>query len=189
MPDYSDFRTVRIAVNTDKSAAMDPPVPWHAGESLKLVVSGLPASADPDTLLLSLHDTTTPFGALLTPPAAWYAVPEVPGSYYASLDLATDEISDYLADTTPGDAKYARLYLADAEGVWLDVAVPLAPAPYLDQSAWPEPVSPYAQTAAVILKADLLAGITPILAMPTLTAAQREARLQALLNLLETLAT
>jgi hypothetical protein len=73
--------------------------------------------------------------------------------------------------------------------VWLDVAAPLAPAPYLDQDAWPEPESPYAQTAAVILKADLLAGITPILAMPTLTAAQREARMQALLELLETLAT
>lgn len=182
--DFSDFRTLRIRVNPDKSAVLEPPFRVNAGESLKVIVSGA-AGADVGTLLLSLHAKESPYTALVTPPAAWYAVPAEPGAFYASLDMATDAVDTLLADTGPGDEVVVRLYVADSGNVWADCDLPLTPAPYRDADTWPAPQPAFLTAASGVTKESLAAGVAAVKALPTLTAAQREARVQALLDLLD----
>lgn len=178
--DYSDFRTLHIRANPDKSAILEPTFHLNAGESLKVVLSGA-EGVDPSTLVLSLHGKEAPFPALVTPPSVWYPTPGNPGSYYASVDLSTSAVTSLLSGVIPGGEVLIRLYVADGSNVYVDCDVPLSPAPYRSAGTWPAPTSPFATENQVVLRSALHGALQEILAMPTLSAANREARLQSLI--------
>jgi len=182
-----DFRTLILRVDASiKSAVADGFQTLSAGDSVKVVLTNLPG-ATVGSLELFLFSKASPAVALVTPATSFAAVPGRHDSFYATLDLASAALTSAMSALEPGEPLVARLYVADANVVWADTDISIYPSPHLDQSSWPDPEAPFAREDDVILKADLLAGVTPIVAMPTLTAAQREARFEALLQLLSSL--
>jgi hypothetical protein len=199
--DASDgYRTLVLRVCTaTKSATLEGFQTLSQGDSLKLVLSEIPG-ADLDSLKAYLFSkgtrpvppATTPAAtspaALVTPATGFQVDPDTGTRLYATWDISSATLTTALQDLLAGEALTARLYVADDNAVWVDCDIGVLPAPHLAQVSWPDPEAPFARTDDIVLRADLLAGVTPIIAMPTLTASQREARLVALLTLLSTLA-
>ena len=184
-----DFRTVIFRVDASiKGAVADGFQTLSAGDSVKVVLTNLPG-ATVGSLELFLFSKASPAVALVTPATSFAAVPGRHDSFYATLDLASTALTSAMSGLEPGEPLVVRLYVADANVVWADTDVSIYPSPHLDQSSWPDPEAPFVREDDVILKADLLEGLAPILVMPTLTAAQREARFEALLQLLNDLTT
>ena len=181
-----DFRTLTLRANGDKSAVAEGFASLSQGDSVKLVLTNLPG-ADLASLTVYIFAKASPLVALITPATSFAAVPGRHDSFYASADISSSALTEALVALEPGDQLAARLYVADDNVGWADCDIGIYPAPHLAQVSWPAPEAPFARADAIILRADLLAGITPIIAMPTLSPAQREARLNALLDLLSTL--
>jgi len=184
-----DFRTLTLRVDPSvKGAVAEGFASLSAGDSLKVVLTNLPG-ADVSSLGLYVFSKAVPAVALMTQASSFAAVPGRHDSFYASADISSAALTSAMAALEPGDPLTVRLYVADSDFVWADCDIDVYPSPHLSQSSWPDPESPFVRESEVVLKSDLAAGLAPIVEMPTLTAAQREARFNALLQLLITLST
>ena len=183
-----DFRMITLRATGNKAAALEGFTDLSQGDSVKIVVRNLPG-ADVSTLKFYLFSKAAPAVALITPATGFAAVSGFADAFYATADISSAALASALDDLELGDPLIVRAYVADTNFVWIDSDLEILPSPHVGAGPWPEPVSPFAMEDEVILKADLLAGITPILAMSTLTPAEREARMNALLNLLNSLAS
>lgn len=182
-----DFRTLTLRVDpSTKGAVAEGFVPLSQGDSVKLILTSLPG-ADLSTLAFYIFSKATTPVALITPATAFAVVPGRHDSFYTSADISSSALTSALVALEPGEPLTVRLYVADTNVVWADCDIDIYRAPHLSQESWPDPESPFAREEDVILKTDLAAGLAPIIVMPTLTAAQREARFNALLELLDTL--
>jgi hypothetical protein len=182
-----DFRTLTLRVDpSTKGAVAEGFASLSQGDSVKLILTNLPG-ADAESLAVYLFSDAVSPVALITPVSTFAAVPDRHDSFYASADISSAALTSALAAVKPGDPLTVRLYVADDNVVWADCDLDILRSPHLSQESWPDPEAPFARTDTVILRSALLAGVTPIIAMPTLTAAQREARITALLSLLSTL--
>ena len=183
-----DFRTLTLRIDSStKGAVAEGFASLSQGDSVKLVLTNLPGADAASLAVYLFSDAVSPV-ALITPITSFAAVPDRHDSFYASADISSSALTLALAAVKPGDPLTVRLYVADDNVTWADCDIDIYRTPHLAQSSWPAPTAPFARTDTVILRSDLLAGVTPIIAMPTLTAAQREARFTALLSLLSTLA-
>lgn len=185
----ADFRTLTLRISpTTKSATAEGFSVLSQGDSIKLVLTNLPG-ADVSSLSFYLFTKATPPEALISPATSFAEVPDSSNSFYASADISSATLTTALASVLPGNALVARLYVADSNAVWADCDIAIQPSPHLSAESWPVPEAPFAETPQVILRSDLLTGLAPISIMPTLSAAQREARFEALLSMLTSLAT
>lgn len=182
-----DFRIVTLRAAGNKAAALEGFTNLSQGDSVKVVVRNLPG-ADLATLRFYLFTKADPAVALIAPVTGFELVPGTSDAFYSSADIRSGALATALGAVEPGSALTVRAYVADTYMVWVDCDIDILPTPHLSETSWPGIEAPFATEDEVILKADLLAGITPILSMPTLTAANREARMNALLALLNDLA-
>ena len=182
---YSDsFRVTTFRATPFKTAIIDGHYPWHVGDSVILTVSNIPG-AEVSSLHAAVYARDK--ACLTSPATGWREDPENPGTFYSALDLGSSALDSALEDTPSGEPFSARLYISDANTTWVDMSIRVLPSPHR-APGWPDPADPYPKASEVVLKADLRTGLAPILGMPTLNAAQREARLQALLDLLNAIA-
>lgn len=182
-----DFRIVTLRAAGNKAAALEGFTNLSQGDSVKVVVRNLPG-ADRTSLRFYLFSKADPSVALISPATGFQLVPGTSDSFYATASIASDNLATALDTVEPGSALTVRAYVADSYMVWVDCDLDVLPSPHTAETSWPAVTPPFAAEADVVLKADLLAGVTPILTMPTLTAADREARMNALLTLLNDLA-
>jgi hypothetical protein len=106
---------------------------------------------------------------------------EDPGMLYATVSLATDAAHAAVEGCDPGDGAPVRCYVYDGVATWADAAFTLMPQPLAAGGGTP------GTGAAHVTKAELKAVADAVSAMDTLTAAQREARMNALLAALAAL--
>ena len=196
-----DFKQLKLIASTNaRSATVDGIVDLYYGDSIKLYVKNLP-KADVDTLRADLYSKPNAAGILAQClPESFAAVAGKPHDFYATLTLFTDEIKDYLEDAEAGEPLLTQLVISDTNGVWVDITLDLYPNPQLDgeipppivsdpyirESDLESALSDYLLTEDSIDKADLNTDLLAVQALPTLTAAEREARFNALLTALIT---
>ncbi len=172
----------------------------YYGDSIKLYLHGLP-DLDITTVAATLFSTSSPPGLLAQTLAAGFsAVTDKPEDWYCTLDLLTDEIKDLFVAQTPGDPQSTHLTITDDNGTFIDVELPLyhsphfaeenlAPIvgdPYVTESELAAELLAYLKIVDSIDKDDLQTAMLLVQAMPTLTPAQSEARVTALISALVT---
>ena len=179
--------TVKIRVNPqDKTAVYDGVTRLSFGDILTVAISGA-LGADLSSLGLYIFSKDT--SSALVAPVTAFERSTSSGSFQstANLTVATATLTSEISELAPGEPLVARLYVADSNRVFADCDIDILPSPHTSASSWPEAQAPFVTEDQVILKSDLAEGLAPILVMPTANAAQREARMEALLSLLSDL--
>jgi len=181
--DTDGFKTVVMRVDkSSRSAEPEGLSSFHYGDSITLVVTEM-LGCDPAHLTFGAFDVDS--NQLATVSGSFAFVPGTSDKVYASVSFATAEALAAVSDCALGEPAPVRFYLFESGGkTWMDTSVDLYPEPLV---AYTLPSPPPAAGNAYVTQADLAAAIAPVLAMPTLTAAQREARVDALLQILTTL--
>lgn len=195
------FKLLKLIVTTNtRSAVVDGVVDLYHGDSVKLYVKGLPR-VDLGSLRADLYPRAPATGVLARVlPGSFALVPGRPHDFYATLDLFTDEIKAYLSEAEAGVPKLVQLHVSDAYGVCVDLTLDVYPNPQLaEEPANPVPTDPYVKeselvtalgqyllTADSIDKAALNTAAHLVSAMPKLSPAQSEARVDALIAALIT---
>ena len=169
-----DFKTLtlRLDVSTRTASAEGPSV-LHYGDSLKVVVSGI-YGASKDALTLGFLSPTGAFYSTGGTSFSW--VPGCLDAAYVTVSLDSAPLATAMASVEPGTPVPCRIFLVESGAVtWLDMAAEILPSPLLTVNPV-DPQDPFVPRSALI---GLAASVS---SMPTLTAAQREARMQALLS-------
>lgn len=177
--DPDSFRTVTLRCSAGgRPASPDCGDVLYAGDSLKLVLTQA-KGVDESAATLGFFGAD---GELVSSCAAFPFTrsAEDPGMLYATVSLATDAAHAAVAECGPGDGAPVRCYVYDGVATWADAAFTLMPQP-LAAGGTP------GTGAAHVTKAELKAVADAVSAMDTLTAAQREARMNALLAALAAL--
>ena len=178
--DSDSFRTVTFRCSAGgRPASPDCGDVLYAGDSLKLVLTQA-KGVDESAATLGFFDAD---GTLVSSCAAFPFTrsAEDPGMLYATVSLATDAAHAAVEGCDPGDGAPVRCYVYDGVATWADAAFTLMPQPLAAGGGTP------GTGAAHVTKAELIAIATAVAAMDTLTAAQREARMNALLAALAAL--
>lgn len=151
----------------------------HLGDSLSLVVTNV-LGCTPANLLFGIYaaDGT----ALHVGSPTWAFVPGSIDRVYASVSLASSAAETLAATLAAGESVDVFMNLAESGGrTWVDAAFPFRNAPAVNDTQGQA-------SSAFVAKATLAAIADEVTAMPTLTAAQREARFALLLTRLAALA-
>lgn len=184
------FKTVTFRVDPPtRTSVTDTPCVLHVGDDSLIFVFSNVYGIDPASCVAGLLDPEVP-GHNLATFLSFAFVPGDTSSVYCRVSLATVELAASLDGGTVdsvtlsgvgiGEAKTLRLYLMDGTRTWLDMDVPVYREPLSSASG-------ATASSAWVTKAALAAVATHIKTMPTLTAAQREARFQYLVDGLEDL--
>ena len=171
------FKDVMFRVDPGtRSAVLDASDVIHYGDSLVFRFSGVPG-IDADTATVGIFPKT----AGNYQPAVFVAAGSVhftPGStdsVYCLASLLTTTVKAAVDAQLPGVPATFRIYLRDSETTFLDQDIDIYPSPLVNAYP-PDPAEIY------ITAGPLKALAAAVAAMPTLTSAQREARLDAWLT-------
>ena len=171
--DTDGFRTLTLrADKASRTAFCEGLQNLHYGDAITLVVSGV-QGCTPASLVFGIYDPDSTCISIAT--TAFAFVPGCVDKVYAQISLLTVEAAAATAALAPGVPVEVRVYLYETGGkTWLDTSASLYPNPA---------VSGGDGTACIayVTAGDLAALATSVAAMPSLNAAQREARFNALL--------
>lgn len=181
--DTDGFKTVVLRVDKATRDAVPEGIKvLHYGDSVTFVITEM-MGCDPSDLVFGAFDADSVQVASLSGSFAF--VPGTNDKVYANVSFATAEALAAVSDLPLGDPATLRLYLYESGGkTWLDTSMDIFPEPVV---AYSMPNPPPVAGNAYVTQADLAAALAPVLAMPTLTAAQRESRMDALLQILTNL--
>lgn len=177
MSDGFKEATFRIDAGS-RSATLDSADTFHYGDSLVLTFAGVP-DIDLATATLGIFAKTAGnYTAAVTVAAGdMHYVSGTTDSVYCLASLLTSAVKTAVDAMIPGTPATFRLYLRDSGATFLDQDIEIYPSPLTNAS----PATP----GDVYVTAAQIKAVTDAVAlMPTLTAAQREARFAALLTLL-----
>jgi hypothetical protein len=173
-----DFMTMFIRCDrATADAEIDGLRSLRPGTSVTFVltnVSGVALS----TLSLCLYSSTR---AELQQITGFAYIPGRTDTVYANASVGSAALNALLATVALGTPTPVRMIAGDGTSVFADVEIDAYPNPVFTTVAPPTPWNPF------ITDTDFT-GIAAIKALPTLTPADREARMVALLNLLDGLA-
>ena len=170
--------TLRVN-RADGSAVVEGLSVLHLGDSLVIVVTNVMGCA-PASLLFGIYDADGTALHVGTP--SWTFVPGSVDRVYAAVSLASSAAETLAAALSAGESVDVFLNLAEGGGrTWLDIALPFRNSPAVNDTQG-------GASVAFVSKAALAAIADEIIPMPTLTAAQREARFALLLTRLAALA-
>jgi hypothetical protein len=190
--DSDGYRTLTFRIDKATTAAYSEGLQdIHYGDSLNIVLSGsCLRDVDPDEVTAGFFTCDSAASSVQVstePTSGWAFVPNCTDRIYGSISLFTAEAAAAVSGKLPGEPVELRFYAREDGGkVLVDTSVNMLPCPAMiaEGGAVPGVISGF------ILKTKFsAAGFTAIAAMPTLTPAQREARVQALLVYLGSLAT
>lgn len=177
-----EFKTVTFRVDPgSRSASLDLSDTLHYGDSLKLVFTGVygitPANAVAGFVSAGVSPSSFSSGG--------DDLSFVPGSkdaVYSTVTLDQTALKTAADLKAPGSPVSARVYMIEP-GVktWIDMAVDIYPSPLVDQ------VIPGTPPSAYVTASDLADALAAVVSMPTLTPAQREARVTAIIEALRSL--
>lgn len=173
------FKNVTFRIDEgSRSATLDSGDTVHYGDSLVMKFCGV-AGIDPDTATLGLFAKTAGNYSAAVSVAAGNILfsPGTTDTVYCLVSLLTSEVKKAVDAVLPGSPAVFRIYLRDAEATFLDQDIEVYPSPLVS-------ASPSAPGDVYVTAAQIKAVTDSVAAMPTLTAAQREARFAALLTLL-----
>ena len=199
-----EFKVLKLLCKPNaRSATVDGIVDLYYKDSIKLYLKNLPL-ADVDTLRADLYSKPDVAGILAQVlPTNFSQVTGKPHDFYATLSLFTDELKAYLTDAEAGEPLEAQLQVSATNGTWVDrtleiypnpaameeIPPPTVTDPYLKESDLTAALADYLLIDDSIDKASLNAALDAVNVMSTLTAAEREARFNALLSALITATT
>ena len=178
------FKTLTFRVDPPtRTAVTDVPCVLHVGDDSLIFVFANVYGIDPATCVAGLFDPADS-GQNLGVFSTFAFVPGDTSAVYCRVGLNTDELATAaaVAAADMGEAAALRLYLMDGTKTWLDTDVPVYREPLSSASG-------ATASSAWVTKASLAAIAAAVNMMPTLTAAQREARFQYLVTALAALAT
>lgn len=174
-----EFKTVTFRLDrSSRAASCDFAERLHYGDDLKLVFTGVSGIDQPSAevaLFPQTIATTTSLGSGGTA-GSFSFVEGRTDAIYCTLSLLTVPLKALVDAVTPGTPVTVRLYLADSEKTWLDTDIDIYPSPIKAT------YSPATAGDRYVTLGDLDAVVAAVQAMPTLTAADREARFNALLT-------
>ena len=174
------FKEVTFRIDAGaRTATLDASDVVHYGDSLVLTFVGVPGINIASASLGIFVKTAGNYTAAVTVAAGdMHFSPGSVDTVYCLASLLTTEVKAAVDAQLPGVPATLRLYLRDSEATFLDQDIDVYPSPLVSAS----PATPgdlYITAAAVKAIID---GVGGVAAMPTLTAAQREARFVALLT-------
>ena len=180
--DIDGFKTLTLrACRGSRAAVCEGLRDLHFGDSLTVVVTGV-AGCVPAALVFGVYG---PDSELLSAVGAggWAFVPGSTDAVYASVSVDADPAAVNLANTlAPGVPVEVRLYLYETGGrTWIDSAIDFYPNPAVAGGT-------AGAANSFVTRAQLAALADSVLAMPALTAYQKEQRFLTLLNGLAALA-
>ena len=175
------FKTVTLrADRTTTSAVVEGIGVLHLNDSLTVVVTNV-LGCDPASLLFGIFSAAD--APLHEGCPVWQFVPGCVDKVYATVSLASAEATALAATLEAGESVDVYLNLAESGGrTWVDIALPFRESPAVSGGSG-EAATQYLPRAALASVASEVA------AMPTLTAAQREARFAKLIQRLAEIAS
>ena len=171
------FKEVNFRVDSgSRTATLDASDTVHYGDSLTLRFYGV-GGIDLDTATLGVFAKTAGnyTAAVTVPPGDIHFSPGTVDTVYCLASLLTAGVKEAVDAVPHGSPATLRIYLRDSEATFLDQDLEIYPSPLTSAS----PASP---EDVFVTAAQLKAVTDAVAAMPTLTAAQREARFQALID-------
>lgn len=179
--DADDFKTLILRIDRGgRTAVSDFGEVLHYGDGLKVILKGV-RGLDLPSAEVSMVAPVDGAYTVLTTGGEPGNVNQVPGdcdAAYVTLNLRTDGMKDLTEAVDAGTPVTVRLYLVDAVKTWVDQEIEVYPSPLLAGSATATPGDRFVTVGEMHDIAEALA------AMPTLNAADREARFNRLIAML-----
>ena len=169
-----DFKTVTFRVDRgSRAASADHSELLHYGDVLKLVFSGV-KGIDIATVTVGLFAQTAGTSANLGSFGSFAFVTGSLDTVYVTATLSSVALKALVDAAVPGNPVTLRLYLRDSIKTWLDQDVDVYPCPLAS-------ATPAVPTDCYVTAGQLNAIATTLATMSTLTAAEREARMNYLI--------